>query len=35
MNGLKNRYYAILVIVARNANPNGDPLYDNRPRTDQ
>lgn len=35
MNGLKKRYNAILVIVARNANPNGDPLYDNRPRTDQ
>jgi len=33
-NAIKNRVDFILVFSADNANPNGDPGYDNRPRSD-
>ncbi len=31
---IKGRVDFVLVFSAENANPNGDPGYDNRPRTD-
>ncbi len=34
MNSIKNRYELLFFIAATNANPNGDPDMDNRPRTD-
>ena len=31
---LKNRYEILFLYEARDCNPNGDPLDENRPRTD-
>ena len=34
MTTLQNQIYLALVLRVKNANPNGDPLNGNRPRTD-